>query len=141
MMHNIQYDQFTANIYQKDWKEKSDSKIICLSSGFKYLIKEMFPQQWKPSQNYNSNKVNIMKGGLMTRGTVEGRVHTKALWFLGLHEIVTNFFARFLSAHHLKSFFGGMWGPPKCLKIFSGIFGIARGFFGFSGVHIGENWL
>ena len=47
MMHNIQYDQFTANIYQKDWKQKSDSKIICLSSGFKYLIKEMFLLQWK----------------------------------------------------------------------------------------------
>ena len=39
----------------------------------------------------------------------EGDVVVKAaLWFLGLHEIVTNFFARFLFAHHLKSFFGGM---------------------------------
>ena len=60
MMHNIQYDQFTANIYQKDWKQKSDSKIICLSCGFKYLLRKIFLLQWKTSWSFPLDKaVNL----------------------------------------------------------------------------------
>ena len=31
MMHNIVYDQFTANIYHKDPRQETDNKIICFS--------------------------------------------------------------------------------------------------------------